>query len=70
MVETHRRQAAARGHLAQPGDTVQVESGNGLVFVLNKSEGLEGEVGPLGRTIQLHLSLRIQGAPGVKRTRE
>lgn len=69
MVETHRLQAAARGHLAQPGDTVHVKSGNGLILVLHKSEGLKGEVGPLGHAVQLHPRLSIASAPGVKRTR-
>lgn len=65
---THRQQVFACGHLAEPGDTVQVERGHCQVLVLHKPEGLEREMCLLRQPIDIHLCLSVTCTPWGRKT--
>lgn len=60
---THGLYTATLVHVTEPGDTVQVESRNRQIFVLDKSEGLKFEERPLSLSVQVHLGFCVMCTP-------
>lgn len=54
---------AAGADFAEPGDTVQVVGGHGLVLLLEEPEGGEGEAGVVAVSILEHCSHLVLRTP-------
>lgn len=62
-VISYRKQGGTSGVLTESGSTMQVESGDGQVFMFHKAESLKGEVSFLGYPIRVDLCLGITSTP-------
>lgn len=56
-------EVAAGSGFAEPGDTVQVVGGHGLVLLLQEPEGGEREAGVVAVSILKHRSHLVLGTP-------